>query len=361
MERLKDEARGLVSALGERAMSSALSKVQGTTGRLSEYVEGGAGPGLMAAMTGAKGMAEGKGPVRSAVSAGVKGVTEKVKGLFGKGGGKGGGGKLKLTNIVESIDVGVPIDVAYNQWTQFTDFPSFMKKVEGVDQDEPEKLHWKAQVFWSHREWDAEIIEQIPEERIIWKSSGQKGHVDGAVTFHKLGPSLTRILLVLEYHPQGFFEHTANLWRAQGRRARLELKHFQRHVMTNAILHAEEIEGWRGVIEDGEVVQDHEEALAEAEHGDGQAARRGRGDEPEDEDYADDQEAVEDSGAEDEYAEDEDEDEEISPNGRAPERPARAARRERRPATGQRRSRSVRTGERPQRPVRRRAATRGET
>jgi hypothetical protein len=123
MDRLKAEASGLVGALSERAMSSALNKVEGATGRLTDYVEGGAGPGLMAAVTGAKDLAEGKGPVRSMLGAGFKGVTEKVRGLFGKGGGKGGKGKkLKVTNIVESIDVGVPIDVAYNQWTQFSDF-----------------------------------------------------------------------------------------------------------------------------------------------------------------------------------------------------------------------------------------------
>ena len=366
MDRLKTEARGLVGALGERAMSSVLDKVEETTGRLTDYVEGGAGPGLMAAVTGAKDMAEGKGPVRSMLGAGFKGVTEKVRGLFGKGGGKGGSGKLKVTNIVESIDVGVPIDLAYNQWTQFSDFPSFMKKVENVDQDEnePEKLHWKAQVFWSHREWDADIVEQVPEERIIWKSTGPKGHADGAVTFHRLGPNLTRILLVLEYHPQGLFERTGNIWRAQGRRARLELKHFRRHVMTNAILHPEEIEGWRGVIEDGEVVQDHEEALAEEGHGGEEAEDRASGDEPEDEEYASDQEELEDTGAEDEYQDAEDEDEQISANGAAGRRAesARAPRRDRRPAGGsQRPGRSAPAGERPQRPVRRRAATRGET
>ena len=367
MDRLKDEARGLAGVLGERAMSSVLNKVEGTTGRLTEYVEGGAGPGLMAAVRGTKDLAEGKGPVRSMLGAGFKGITEKVRGLFGKGG-KGGKAKLKVTNIVESIDVGVPIDLAYNQWTQFSDFSTFMKKVENVDQDqnEPEKLHWKAQVFWSHREWDADVIEQIPEERIIWKSKGQKGHVDGAVTFHKLGPNLTRILLVLEYHPQGLFERSGNLWRAQGRRARLELKHFRRHVMTNAILHPEEIEGWRGVIEDGEVVQDHEEALAEEEHGDDQAEDRAQGNELADEGYADDREDLE-----DEYQEAEDEGgeegEEISPNGRkAAERPvrrsegARASGRGRRPSGGsQRAARSAQAEERPQRAARRRATTQG--
>ena len=378
MDRLKDEARGLVGALGERAMTSVMDRVQGTTGRLSEYVEGGAGPGLMAAVTGAKNVAEGKGPVRSALGAGAKGLTEKVKGMFGKGGGKGGKGKkLKVTNIVESIDVGVPIDLAYNQWTQFTDFPGFMKKVENVDQndDEPQKSHWKAQVFWSHREWDAEIIEQIPEERIIWKSKGAKGHVDGAVTFHKLAPSLTRILVVLEYHPQGMFEHTGNLWRAQGRRARLELKHFERHVMTNAILHPEEIEGWRGVIEDGEVVQDHDDALAEQENGDDQAEDRAQDDELTGEEYGDDREDPEDASADDEdgqsghggdhvqaglEGEDEEGEERRPARGRPAARAGEGARgsgRARRPSG--RPQRPGRAEERPQRAARRRAATRG--
>jgi hypothetical protein len=185
------------------------------------------------------------------------------------------------------------------------------------------------------------------------------------VTFHKLAPDMTRLLLVLEYHPQGLFERTGNIWRAQGRRARLELKHFRRHVMTNAILHPEEIEGWRGVIQDGEVVQDHEEALAEEEHGGDEAEDRAQADEPADEEYADDREEPEDTGAEDEY--EEAEDEEISPNGQTAERPVRAregARTSgpsRRAAGGPRRaSRSARTEERPQRAARRHASTRGE-
>jgi len=151
--------------------------------------------------------------------------------------------------------VGVPIDLAYDLWTRFTEFPTFMKKVERVEQVSDEKLEWKAQILWSHRTWEAEIVEQVPDERIVWQSKGAKGHVDGAVTFHELAPDLTRILVVLEYHPQGLFEHTGNLWRAQGRRARLELKHFRRHVMTNALLHPDEVEGWRGEIHDGEVTE----------------------------------------------------------------------------------------------------------
>jgi hypothetical protein len=272
MDRLKIEAGGLVGALADRATSSLLGKVEGATGRLTDYVEGGAGPGLMAAVTGAKNLAEGKGPARSLFSAGFAGLKEKVSGLFG--GKKGGQGrqKLKVTSIAETIDVGVPRHVAYNQWTQFRDFPTFTKKVENVDQEEDRKLHWKAQIFWSHREWDANILKQVPDECIVWRSKGAKGHVDGAVTFHEVTADLTRILLVLEYHPQGMFERTGNLWRAQGRRARLELKHYQRHIMSNVLLNPDDVEGWRGVIEDGEVVKDHETALEEEQ--------RERGEEP---------------------------------------------------------------------------------
>ena len=148
----------------------------------------------------------------------------------------------------------MPIDLAYEQWTLFGEFPKFMKKVENVEQVSDEKLKWKAQVFWSHRTWESTIIEQVPNERIVWRSTGNKGYIDGAVTFHNLAPDLTRIIVVLEYHPKGLFERTGNLWRAQGRRVRLELKNFQRHVMTSSVLHPDEIEGWHGEIHDSEVV-----------------------------------------------------------------------------------------------------------
>jgi hypothetical protein len=262
MDRLRSEARGLVGALGDRAVSSVRDKVEDASSRLTDYVEGGGGPGVMAAFTGARDLAEGKSPARSTLGAGMAAVKEKVAGVFGRGGKGGGGKKLKVTSIVESLDVGVPVTAAYNQWTQYSDFPKFMKKVENVDQPEDEKTTWKAQVFWSHRTWEATIVDQVPDDRIIWRSKGEKGHVDGAVTFHELAPNLTRILLVLEYHPQGLFERTGNLWRAQGRRARLEFKHFRRHMMTEGVLHADEIEGWRGTIHDGEVVESHDDAVA---------------------------------------------------------------------------------------------------
>jgi uncharacterized membrane protein len=285
-DRLKAEARGLADAVAERAMSSVRDKVESTAGKLTGYASGQGNEGLKAAATGVADVAQGKSPVRSMLGAGMSLAKDKVSGVFGGGGGGksgGGGQKLKVTNIVESIDVGVPIRVAYNQWTQFADFPTFMKKVENVDQSDDTTANWKAQVFWSHRAWEATIADQRPDERIIWHSKGEKGHVDGAITFHELAPALTKIVVVLQYHPQGLFEHTGNLWRAQGRRVRLELKHFQRHVMSNTLLNQEEAEGWRGVIEDGEVVKDHEAAVAEEREQDGTADASSDNDAAEDE------------------------------------------------------------------------------
>ncbi|MFK4245654.1 SRPBCC family protein [Micromonospora chokoriensis] len=265
-DQLVGEVRNLAGAIGERAMSVVTERITGATGRLSDYARQGGGPGLIAAATGAQKLAQGDSPVKAMVHAGVAGGKEKVMSALGRMGGKGGGKggkKQKVTNIVETIEVGVPVRAAYNQWTQFGDFPSFMKKVENVDADSDEKLTWKAQVFWSHRTWESTIVKQVPDKLVHWRSKGEKGSVDGTVSFHEITPDLTRILVVLEYHPQGLFEHTGNLWRAQGRRVRLELKHFVRHVMTEVALDPDQVEGWRGEIRDSQVVRDHETAVRE--------------------------------------------------------------------------------------------------
>ncbi|MDP9866517.1 MULTISPECIES: SRPBCC family protein [Streptosporangium] len=263
IEELTQELRNLAEALGERILSSATEKIGGLTERLTDYAQGGGGGGGGGALSLLGSVVGSKHPV----AAGLKGAVKMAAGgLMSKitGGGKGGKGKkLKLTNIVETLDVGASRRLVYDQWTQFQDFPSFTKKVEGVDQQDDQKTNWKAQVFWSHRTWESTIVEQVPDQRIVWRSKGAKGYVDGAVSFHALSPDMTRILVVLEYHPQGLFERTGNLWRAQGRRARLELKHFRRHVMTQTVLHPDDVEGWRGEIRDSKVVKDHETALRE--------------------------------------------------------------------------------------------------
>jgi uncharacterized membrane protein len=322
---LKDSFQNLALAVVERAASKVTDRVTGAAGRLNDLASGEGG--LASALTGSKksgnkGESSAKPGLTHLLSDVASHATEAVgeqmvgqvkdavKGVAGGvlhalpfgGGNKKGGNKLKLTNIVEQIDVGVPIQVAYDQWTMFTDFPNFMKKVENVEQESDEKLVWTAKIFWSRRTWTSTIIEQVPDERIVWRSEGDKGFVDGAVTFHELAPDLTRILLILEYHPHGLFERTGNLWRAQGRRARLELKHFQRHVMTNTILHADELEGWRGEIH-GEHAVDDDEPDAYDDESDVDEDEEWDEDEDEDED---DEDALD----EDELDEDEDEDEE---------------------------------------------------
>jgi Polyketide cyclase / dehydrase and lipid transport len=281
---LAAELRNLAGALGERAVRAAVGKADDVTRRLTSFAGGQDEPRNEPLAAAAEKLAEGASPARAAVSAGVAGLKAKIGNLFGRRKGRGGKGKLKVTNIVESADVGVPIRVAYNQWTQFADFPSFMKKVENIDQQSDEKNSWKAQIFLSHRIWEATIVEQVPDSHIVWRSKGEKGHVDGSVTFHELAPNMTRILLVLEYYPQGLFERTGNIWRAQGRRARLEFKHFVRHAMTKTILQPDEVEGWRGEIRDGKVVKDHETALREERRRGGARPDDGAGTDDEDRD-----------------------------------------------------------------------------
>jgi hypothetical protein len=323
---LRGAGQDLLGVMLQRAASTASDRINGFADRLTDVSE--TGEGLTSLVRRPRnqdgdddddddGGQDGGGGL-------LGGLKDKVKDMFG-GGGKGGGGggkKLKLTNIVETLDVGVPLRTTYDLWTQYTDFPTFMKKLEAVDQSSDEQSHWKAQVWWSHREWEATTVEQVPDSHIVWRSKGSKGHVDGAVTFTALGPNLTRVTLVIEYFPQGLFERTGNLWRAQGRRIRLEFKHFRRHAMTQVLLHPEDIEGWRGEIRDSEVVKTHEEALEEEQQDSGApeddqeyaetAGEDGSDEDVEDEDLGDedyDSEAVDEDDLDDaeDYADEPDE------------------------------------------------------
>ncbi|HEU5156650.1 MAG TPA: SRPBCC family protein [Streptosporangiaceae bacterium] len=317
-DRLVQGLEKLVAAVGARAATKLIGKVDGLSGRLTDYTDNG-GSGLLSAVTGGGGGGSGlkdKAKVNAVTAFAKTKLQEGLGKAFGgggggsgdgNGGGAGKGNKLKVTNIVEVVDVGVPLRLAYDQWTRFEDFPSFTKKVEKVEQESDEQLSWHAQVLWSHRTWESTIIEQIPDKRIVWRSKGAKGYVDGAVTFHELAPELTRITLILEYHPRGFFEYTGNLWRAQGRRARLEFKHFARHITTQAILHPDEIEGWRGEIRDEEVVKPHSEDEDEKENED-EGRPEEDYDEYEDEDYDDEDYEEEDDDAEKEEEEEQERD-----------------------------------------------------
>jgi uncharacterized membrane protein len=110
-----------------------------------------------------------------------------------------------MSTVTKSIDVHVPISTAYNQWTQFETFPQFMGGVEQITQLDDRNLHWKVSVGGQKREFDAEITEQHPDERVAWKSTDGKTHA-GVVTFHKLAPEETRVTVQLDWEPEGLAE-----------------------------------------------------------------------------------------------------------------------------------------------------------
>ncbi|NJP45736.1 SRPBCC family protein [Actinacidiphila epipremni] len=305
---LRQEFGKFLGGLADEWTQKAGDKVSGLTDRLTDVADGQGG------MLGAGNrMLHGDSPFKAMVGQKAKDtkdkVVGKVKDTVGGGGGSGTGENVKAVNIVESLDVGVSRRTAYDNWTQFEDFSSFTKGVRGVSQEEDEVTTWNLKIGPSSRSWKATTQEQIPDERIVWTSEGAKGSTTGCVSFHELGPSLTRILVVVEYTPAGFFEKTANLWRAQGRRLRLDLKHFGRHVT----LHADdEVEGWRGEIRDGEVVRSHEEGLEDDEQGENGPEEDDEDYGPEDEDAYDEGEGAGEDGEEDwdeEEGEPEDEEE----------------------------------------------------
>jgi uncharacterized membrane protein len=280
VDQLKTAGREFLQAVMVQALNKTSGRIQDLTKHLTDAAEGG-GTGTKMAAAGAKKLAKGESPVKAGLSAGMTGAKETVKGAVGSRNGQGDKEEEeegttrrtnpKVTTIIEQFDVGLPRRVAYDQWTQFADYPDFTSKVESVEQESDEKINWTAKIFLSHRTWESSIVEQIPDERIVWKSKGPKGYVDGSVTFHELAPTMTRILLVAEYHPDGFVEKTANLWRAQGRRLRLDFKHIKRHMMMHTLLEQDELEGWRGEIREGKVVKTHEDALKEEQEQKGQA------------------------------------------------------------------------------------------
>jgi uncharacterized membrane protein len=241
-KRLAQEARHLFEAQTGKLTTKLGDGVSGVTDKLTSVGESGSLPSIGA---GAKRLLNGDGPLRAMAS----GVAEKAKNAVG--GKNGSGGEPKAINIEESIDIGVPVSVAYDQWTQFEEFSRFTKGVENVEQVDDTETEWRAKVFKSRRSWKSKILEQVPDRRIVWTSDGDKGWVDGVVTFHPLADDLTRVLVALEYYPNGLVEKTGNLWRAAGRRTRLDLKNFRRFVM----LQKEPTGAWRGEIREGKVVK----------------------------------------------------------------------------------------------------------
>ncbi|WAU84069.1 SRPBCC family protein [Streptomyces sp. Qhu-G9] len=265
VDRLKEEAQAYLAAQTQRLLVGFGHKLGATTGKLNDIASGESPGFARLAVDGGRKLSEGKGPMRTALELGAGRAKDSVVGAFknltgGKGKRKGGSGQ-KPTVIIEFIDVGVPLRTAYDQWTQYQDFSTFAKGVKSASGADDTTSDWQMKIFWSSRSWKAHTTEQVADQRISWTSEGAKGTTKGVVTFHSLAENLTRVLLVIEYYPKGLFEKTGNIWRAQGRRARLDLKNFARFIT----IKGEADDGWRGEIRDGEVVTSHEDAVAEEE------------------------------------------------------------------------------------------------
>ncbi|MCW7944104.1 cyclase [Streptomyces hygroscopicus] len=307
VDHLKQELQGYLAAQAEKMLVGVGRKLGETTVKLNDIAEGNSPGFAKLALEGGRKLAEGKGPLRTILETGAGQAKEKlgeaVKGLMGGKSKRKGKGGNKPVVIIESIDVGVPVRTAYDQWTQYQDFSTFAKGVKSASRVDDTTSDWQGKIWWSSRSWKGTTVEQIPDYKIQWSSEAAKGTHKGVVSFHRLDDNLTRILLVMEYYPSGFFEKTANIWRAQGRRVRLDFKNFDRYIT----LKGEAEDSWRGEIRDGEVVRTHEEAIEEEEREQEEGAEEEE-EEPEGEYEEEEEEAGEEEPedeAEGEYGEEE--------------------------------------------------------
>jgi uncharacterized membrane protein len=148
-----------------------------------------------------------------------------------------------VSSVTESVDVDVPVRTAYNQWTQFETFPEFMSGVERIEQLDDRRLHWTVSVAGVEREFDAEITEQHPEERVAWKSTDGTTHA-GVVTFHKLSDDTTRVTVQLDWQPEGVVEKAGAAIGVDDRRVSGDLDRFKSYIESRQ----HESGAWRGEV-----------------------------------------------------------------------------------------------------------------
>jgi len=153
-----------------------------------------------------------------------------------------------MSTIEQSIDVNVPVQVAYNQWTQFEEFPKFMEGVESVSQLDDTHLRWVAEIAGKREEWDAEITEQVPDQRVAWKSTSGNEQ-GGVVNFHRLGEDETRVLVSMDYEPEGIVEKAGAALGFDDRQVKGDLERFKELIEK----HGAETGAWRGTVEQTDV------------------------------------------------------------------------------------------------------------
>ncbi len=146
-----------------------------------------------------------------------------------------------MAKVDKTIEVNVPLQTAYNQWTQFEEFPNFMSNVESVQQLDDKRLHWVAEYAGKRHEWDAEITEQVPDQRIAWRGSGDVQQ-SGLVTFEPVSADTTKVSVEMEWQPEGAMEKAGAMVGADERSVSADLDRFKEFIEARGV----ETGAWRG-------------------------------------------------------------------------------------------------------------------
>lgn len=151
-----------------------------------------------------------------------------------------------MATVTQSVDVDVPVSAAYNQWTQFESFPQFMGGVDSITQLDDTHTHWKTSIGGVHHEFDTEITEQHPDERVAWKSTDGTSHA-GVVTFHRLSDSTSRVTAQIDWHPEGAVEKVGAAVGVDDRQVKADMTRFKEFIEQRG----GETGAWRGDVAAG--------------------------------------------------------------------------------------------------------------
>lgn len=150
-----------------------------------------------------------------------------------------------MPQVIETVDVDVPVTVAYNQWTQFESFPEFLSYVQEIVQLDDTHNHWKVNIAGVEREFDTVITEQLPDDRIAWCTEGGEENHAGVVTFHKLSDTSSRVTVQLDWEAEGFAEKLGALVGADDRAIKGDMQRFKEFIESRGVAE----DGWRGTVE----------------------------------------------------------------------------------------------------------------
>jgi uncharacterized membrane protein len=153
-----------------------------------------------------------------------------------------------MSKVEHSVDVDVPVRTAYDQWTQFEDFPRFMDNVEAVRQVDDTHLHWVAEIAGQRKEWDAEITQQEPDQRVAWTSTSGPYNA-GAVNFHRIDDAKTRVTLTMDVRPEGPLEAAGDAVGVTSRAVKNDLENFKEFIEERGAATG----AWRGSVEQTDV------------------------------------------------------------------------------------------------------------